>query len=88
MVSFALGCALFALCLAMSPIEFFLEVGPSLMLWCCFKPAITVIKADAGFVNDGISCINNLLICEGYVAGLGVGLDFFDMVIESLDQLA
>lgn len=52
-----------------------------LALWCCFKPVVSVIKVDAGFVDNGVRGINHLLIGEGSVADLGIGLDVFDVAV-------
>jgi hypothetical protein len=84
-VSFGLGYALLAFCFAMSCIEVFLEVGPGLVLGCCFKQVVAVIVVDAGFVDNGVRRINNLLVHEGSVARLGMGLDVLDKAVESLD---
>jgi hypothetical protein len=76
MVSFRLGCALLAFCLAMGRFEVFLEVGVVV-----FKPVVSVIKVDPSFVDNGVRGINHLLMGEGYVTGLGIGLDVFDVAV-------
>ena len=78
MVSFGLSCALFALSLAMSGVEVGLEVCPGLVGWECVKPSVAIVKVDSRVVDDGIGSIDNLLVGECPISGLGLCLDFFD----------
>jgi hypothetical protein len=65
----------------MGSVEVLLEAAPGLVLRCCINPVV------AGFVDYGVCRIDNLLVREGYVAGLGVCLDVLDAAVESLDWL-
>ena len=72
----------------MGRIEVFLEVNPGLVLRCCLQPVVTVIVVYTCFVDYGVGGIDNLLVREGSVAGLGICLDFLDAAVESMDGLA
>jgi hypothetical protein len=74
----------------MSSIEMSLEVGPGLVCLGCVEPAITMVKIEdtAGLLDDDPVCsVNDLLVCEGSVAGLGIQLYVFDAAVEGLDGL-
>jgi hypothetical protein len=72
---------LFAFCFSVSRGEVALEVGPGLVGGWFIEPVIAVVVVVAGFVDDGVSSIYDLLVSEGSVASLRIGLDFLDAAV-------
>jgi hypothetical protein len=77
-VAFGLGCASFALGLAMRGVEMCLKIGPGLVGCGLVEPGVAIIEADSRVIDGGVGSIYNLLFCESPVSGLGVRLDLFN----------
>ena len=86
-VAFGLGCALFAFGLAMCCVEVSLKIGPGLVGCRRVEPSVTIVKVDSRVVDDCIGRINDLLVRECPISGLGIRLYLLDSAEEGLNGL-